>query len=125
MPIDLLKAGLTQTFNLQKCSICKAHKVKSKARHACTEDRESSIQEHRVLQGKGSEVRLMEGIFQMRAIIELKSEQRESMCSFPERLRDERWSDRRDESSVLPMGEEPWRNSSWALPIFAVVLPLV
>lgn len=117
MPIDLLKAGLTQTFNLQKCSICKAHKVKSKARHACTEDRESSIQEHRVLQGKGSEVRLMEGIFQMRAIIELKSEQRESMCSFPERLR--------DESSVLPMGEEPWRNSSWALPIFAVVLPLV
>lgn len=87
--------------------------------------RSNSIQDHRDLHGEGSEVRLMEGIFQMRATIELKSEQREAMYSFPGGLRDGRWSDHRDECPVLPMGEERWRNFSWTLPNFAVALPLV
>lgn len=64
------------------------------------------IWSNRDLQGEGSEVRLMEGIFRMRAVIEFTSEQREAMYSFPGGLRDGRWSDHRDESPMLPMGEE-------------------
>lgn len=87
--------------------------------------RSNSIQDHRDLQDEGSEIRLVEGIFWMGAIIELKSEQREAMYSFPGGLRDGRWSDHRNESPVLPMAEKRWRNFSWTLPNFAVALPLV
>lgn len=68
--------------------------------------RSNSIQDHRDLQDEGSEIRLVEGIFWMGAIIELKSEQREAMYSFPGGLRDGRWSDHRNESPCAPNGRK-------------------